>query len=350
MARVFEGSNFDILFAKAVAAVNGHPDCEASPRGQKVRELIAPTLVLADPRARLLANPARAANYGFGAGEFLWYWRGQNDLETMLYYNRRAAQFSDDGETVNSAYGDRIMKPWVPASRKFACQPHDVSQWEACKKTLLDDPDSRRALLIINNPGDNAIAAYEGSKDVPCTLSLQFFVRGRQLHLHTHMRSNDAFWGLTYDLFSFTLFQECMMLELRAAGMADLGLGNYYHTAGSLHIYERHFKQADAVAKAYVSKEFRAAAPMGPLDLGELALLAEQEEALRTRKVDQIGEAQFGSGVRWLAVQLNAHRRKRDEERGRPVGPGDSDRAPLVGPGAGDGQPGLPPLAGPAVR
>ncbi len=327
MAKLFEGSNFDILFAKVVASINNHPEFESNPRGQRCRELIAPTLVLTSPRHRLLANPARNANYGFGVGEFLWYWTGKNDLETMLYYNRRMRDYSDDGRTLNSAYGfrTRAVDIWWDIGRAN-------SQWDSAKLELLNDPDSRRAVMTIAQAEDFVLAAntMKKVKDVPCTLSLQFFIRNRQLYLHTNMRSNDAFWGLTYDLFSFTLLQECMLLELQAAGMKDLDLGEYIHTAGSLHIYERHFTDAGAVVKAYVSKEFHAAAPMGPLDLGELALLAEQEEALRTGKVAEIGEAQFGGGARFLAAQLNAHRRKRDAERGRPLGPGDGDRPPVV--------------------
>jgi hypothetical protein len=80
---------------------------------------------------------------------------------------------------------------------------------------LLKDHDSRRALVLINRANDQIYAVDHGSKDVPCTLSLQFFVRDNKLHLHAHMRSNDVFWGLTYDLFSFTMLQEVMMLELR---------------------------------------------------------------------------------------------------------------------------------------
>ena len=45
------------------------------------------------------------------------------------------------------------------------------------------------------------------SKDIPCTLSLQFFLReaSDQLWLHTiaTMRSNDAWLGVPYDTFNF---------------------------------------------------------------------------------------------------------------------------------------------------
>jgi len=333
MGRSFLSDNFDGLFSKVVKHIYQTPDYVCKPRGQEIKEMIAPTLILTNPRARILANPIRDAQYGFGVGEFFWYWLGKQDLESMLYYNKRMGNFSDDGFTLNSAYGYRTRHQKFDVHYNRDCG-HGVfdntTQWEAAKKTLIDDPDSRRAILIIGNAKDYTVGAYQPSKDLPCTLSLQFFIRDNKLHLHTTMRSNDAFWGLTYDLFSFTLLQECMMLELNAAGM-KLELGVYSHTAGSLHIYDRHFAQASAITDNYVLGGSVIAEPMLPISLEELASLADQETALRTRKVAEIGETQFSSGVRWMAERLNEHRRKRDAERERPVGPSDSNRAQVVG-------------------
>jgi thymidylate synthase len=309
----FYGHNFDNLFMRVASYVHDHPDFESAPRSMKVKEVLACTLVLDNPRARLLLPSTRKdVTYGFGVGEFLWYWTGKQDLETMLYYNKRMKDFSDDGKTLNSAYGFR-MKSRFPISGI-----PDEAQWTMCKAELLRDNDSRRALILINEKDDQVIAHFKGTKDVPCTLSLQFFIRENKLHLHAHMRSNDVYWGLTYDLFSFTLMQEMMMLELRAAGMKNLELGNYYHTAGSLHIYERHFAEAsqlsERVFNVYTKPEV--IAPMEPVSLDEMGRLVEYEEALRTGKAKPDGSAGFTGGVRWMAEQLEHHRRKRDQERG----------------------------------
>lgn len=311
MVKTFDADNFDVLFKKVVHAINENPQYICEPRGQKVKEIIAPTLVLRDCRRRLLGVKARKADYGFGVGEFLWYWNGRIDLKSIQYYNKRSSTFSDDGQTVNSAYGFRTRVDDIFYNYGLA-----TTQWEACKRALIDDNDSRRALLIINLPVDNVKAASVGSKDVPCTLSLQFFIRNNRLILHTHMRSNDVIWGLTYDLFSFTLLQELMMLELNREGSLGLDVGEYIHTAGSLHLYEPHFKMAQEIVEEASSTKFRPAEKMERLDLEGLALLAGQEEALRLGKVAQLDEAQFSGGARWMAAQLNAHRRKRDAERG----------------------------------
>lgn len=312
----FYGSHFDDLFAGLAMDLSKNPQFVCSPRGQKIKEALAVTIALENPRARVLNLKARDAQYGFAVGEFLWYWAGKNDLDTLLYYNKRAGQFSDDGKTVNSAYGARLRE-W---RMKYRNDDPYLSQWEVCRNTLLKDQDSRRAVLIINNEWDQYKAETRGSKDVPCTLSLQFFIRDGFLDLHVHMRSNDAVWGLTYDLFSFTLFQEMMYWELICAGLTDLKLGAYYHTAGSMHIYERHFAMAEEVAKEYLAPGFHPAVPMDPIDLTEMGRLVEYEEALRTRRVEPNGSSQFSGGVRWMAEQLEAHRRKRDAERSRTNG------------------------------
>lgn len=299
------GRTFDDVFEKLIADLSRAPDYVCSPRDLKIKECLAKTLVLEDPRSRLILNRKREANYGFAVGEFLWYWQGRNDLESIVYYNKRMSAYSDDGKTLNSAYGYRLRQ-----ERNLG-----ITQWEAIRRTLCSDPDSRRALMLINQPIDEAQAATTGSSDVPCTVSLQFFIRGRKLHLHVLMRSNDVIWGLTNDLFSFTLFQECMLLDLKKEKQfEDLELGTYYHTAGSLHLYERHFGLAEDILAEY--RQGVTPAPMDPLtSLEDLATLCEGEEALRTRKTEKINETRQAGGFRWMARCLNGHRERRDAER-----------------------------------
>jgi thymidylate synthase len=55
------------------------------------------------------------------------------------------------------------------------------------------------------------------------------------------MRSNDAFWGLPYDVFLFTMLQELFAAEL------NVELGRYHHSVGSLHLYQKHVRAAQTV-------------------------------------------------------------------------------------------------------
>lgn len=301
------GEDFDEIFHNVIYYLLKHPEYEVSPRGSKIREIIAPTLILMDPRSRLIYNPARKANYGFAVGEFLWYMRGSNDLESISYYNKRMKNYSDDGKRVNSAYGYLMNTGWNKSGRA------PFSQFVRAMETLIQDPDSRRSVIQIHQPWHQADPE---SKDVPCTLSMQFFVRQNMLHLHVNMRSNDVIWGLTNDLFSFTLFQELALLVLKEwepEKFKNLRLGHYYHTAGSLHLYEHHFKLAEEILAT--SKELGLREAMKPLEsMDKLEGLLKDESLLRSKEIVSIDLDRYSGIERWMAERLNEHRQKRDTE------------------------------------
>lgn len=300
--------NFNSAMKRICHDVVEDYDYECSPRNQKIRERLAYTFSLEDPNERLCTIPAREANYGFAVGEFLWYWQGRQDLDMMLYYNKRMKSFSDDGHTLHSAYGFRLRN----GSDLLG---NGCSQWENCVQTLLADSESRRAVMTIYSPYDMDRAVEMGTKDVPCTLSLQFFIRNGYLDLHVIMRSNDMMWGLTYDLFSFTLFQECMMLYLQMRGMDDLGLGRYHHTAGSMHIYDQHFEMARKIWTDTSVHSIETGRMPELTSLHMLNELCEDEESLRLEKIQSIDTGKYRGGELWMAQRLNEHRAKRDIEK-----------------------------------
>lgn len=207
---------------------------ETSPRGMKVKEILAYNLFLENPRDRVLGFPARKVSKKYLLAELIWYLSGSNTIEMIKEYAPFWSQIVNEDKTVNSAYGYRIWS--APKYIGF-------DQWKMVQNILLKDKDSRQAIININLPVD-----YEyDNKDVPCTLSLQFFIRENKLHLSVTMRSNDVILGFVNDVFQFTMLQELMMLELRANGYHDLSLGHYYHHAGSMHIYERHFEMMETI-------------------------------------------------------------------------------------------------------
>lgn len=303
------------------------PDCESAPRGKPIRELLAASFTLTDPRNRLISSPARAVNYGFAVGELCWYMRGDSDLATMLYYNRRMAQFSDDGVSINSAYGARILNGG-------AVTDASPSQWALCIEELRRDTDSRRAVMHINQPRDLRKAISFGSKDVPCTLSLQVLVRDRRLHMHAVMRSNDVVWGLPYDVFSFTCLQEAFLYQLQEAGVPVDDLGSYHHTAGSLHLYDTHYGLAGLVTK----EDWDRPAPMKPVTLEELEEIATRVEPA-VRLADPAGQFvnSFSGSAGWMFQRLLDHRQKRlDEAKEKSCATSQTSKLPLTyGPTSG---------------
>ena len=123
----------------------------------------------------------------------------------------------------------------------------NVNQWELVKEILKNDKDSRQAIINIHVPADR----IEASRDLPCTLNLQFFIRPDSAGTDTlimvvNMRSNDVIKGFTIDFFQFSMLQEILMLELRQY-YPDLKLGIYYHNAGSFHVYEPDFQMVEDI-------------------------------------------------------------------------------------------------------
>lgn len=202
---------------------------ETSPRGMKTLELFPISFKLVNPRSRCVLNSARKWSFPLAIGEFCWHVSGSDDLSFIEYYIPRWREFSDDSEKVRgSCYGYRI----------FNSQGRKHSQWERLVKLLKSDLQSRRAILQFSEPELNLSVE---SKDVPCTSTIQFLVRNNKVHAIVYMRSNDAIWGLPYDIFLFTMLQELLACEL------NLELGEYTHIVGSLHIYERHYRLAQRI-------------------------------------------------------------------------------------------------------
>lgn len=221
---------------------------EAHPRGTTTRELLNYNITLADPRNRVITFPERKTSTKYLLGEFIWYLTGSADPAGILPYakfwdgirNTDGPDGYPDG-TINSNYGHRFFGHHAPSDVDRGYDT-PVSQWNSVIDILRKDKDSRQAIMNVHLPQDR----WQGNKDVACTLSLQFFIREDRLHLIVNMRSNDQILGFTNDVFQFTMLQECMMHDLRAR-YPQLELGFYYHNAGSMHIYSRHFEMAQAI-------------------------------------------------------------------------------------------------------
>ena len=59
------------------------------------------------PEERVLFYPSRDANPFFHLFEALWMLAGRDDLKFVSRFNKRMKDFSDDGVTLNGAYGYR---------------------------------------------------------------------------------------------------------------------------------------------------------------------------------------------------------------------------------------------------
>lgn len=200
---------------------------KVSPRGMLIAEVVCLTSVVSMSNP-IIFNAKRKLGYKFMAAEAAWILSGDDRVESIKPYSKDIANFSDDGERFFGAYGPKVKEqlPFVVAA-------------------LHQDPDSRQAVINIwrESPGP--------SKDIPCTLSLQFLVRQSTIHCVASMRSSDLWLGHPYDIFNFSAISFFILLELNKIrvenGDYPIVLGNLYLTAGSKHIYERNFADVQKV-------------------------------------------------------------------------------------------------------
>lgn len=227
-------SNFTNAYISLAKMIRDNHEFISAPRGQKIKECLGVQFRITNPRDRLPYVEARNFSAAYFVAETLWYLSGSDSTDWISRYAAFWKGISDDGKTANSAYGSRIFR----CHQRIASG--NIVQWDYVKEELRRDPDSRRAVVHIKTPDDSLYA----SKDVPCTLALQFFIREGKLHLHVNMRSSDIILGIAYDVPAFTTMQEILANEL------GVGLGEYVHTSNSLHCYERDFEMLDAIASS----------------------------------------------------------------------------------------------------
>lgn len=248
----------DDLMKYALSSLVDSPNRFSATKGEGT-EILGASLRLKNPRARLSRSEMRGKVYS-ALGELFWCLSGSNEISFIEHYIKKYSEFSDDGRTIHGAYGPRIFG-------KGEC-----AQIENIISLLSKKRESRRAVVQIFSSAD----VLEDGKDIPCTCTLQVFIRGERLHLITHMRSNDAYIGLPHDIFLFTMLQEILARALK------VDIGFYHHFVGHLHLYDADREKA----KAFLSEGFQSIEPMPPMPdenpMQSLPELLEAEKAIRT--------------------------------------------------------------------
>ena len=183
------------------------------PKGIETKEILAPKIRLLNPKNNLAYNESRKFNLIYALVESLMLFNETKEVKYFSKFNNNIINYSDNGKSLYGAYGKRI----APMIKKII-------------NKLKNDKDSRQVVLSIYNND-----FYINTKDVPCTLSIQFIVRNEKLNAITTMRSNDIIWGLPYDIFMFTNLQQVI------ANTLNLKLGWYEHNPTSMHVYSNHY-------------------------------------------------------------------------------------------------------------
>jgi thymidylate synthase len=201
-----------------------------SVRSHEVGELRSHLVRIKSPLERVYVIPKRNNNIFAMIAETIWVMSGRNDLEYLSHYLPRAIDFSDDGKVWRGGYGPRLRN-W-----------QSVDQVKEVARILNEDPNSRRAVMVIFDPAKDFVA----SKDIPCNNWLHFIIRDKRLHLNATIRSNDVMWGFSgINTFEWSILQEMM------AYWTGTQVGEFSCFISCFHLYERHYERAQDIV-AYI--------------------------------------------------------------------------------------------------
>lgn len=234
--------NIDHAWYQALNDCFRHGQLNA-PRGIQTRELLGHTITV-DMSQPILNLGHRNLGYHFLCAEAAWVLSGDNKLQSLMPYAPAISAMSDDGIFLSGAYGPPLIK-----------------QLSYVVDTLMKDPSSRQAVATIWQPNPSP------SKDIPCTVSVQWLIRDSHIHTFVNMRSSDIWLGVPYDIFTFTMLTGaiCLLIRERIGFMPKLGqLCNF---AGSRHLYHNNVLAAQPFILADIeqlSRRFTGVEPFEP--------------------------------------------------------------------------------------
>ena len=212
-------------------------------RGSEVCEVTNFTYELTNIHNNVLTIPFRYNNFPAICFETLWVLSGCNYLGYLKYFLPNCTDYSDDeGKTWGGAYGPRIrigakdteLNQYIDFRQIIIEGPIAEilynDQIVNVLKTLIEDKYSRQAIIMIGESNDYRFVTE--TKDRPCNVALQFYIRDNKLHQTIFQRSGDCIWGaLNINIFEWTTLQKII------ADCLNIETGSLTHHITSFHYY-----------------------------------------------------------------------------------------------------------------
>ena len=171
---------------------------------------------IVNPMDNWIKCSQRKWKYNYAESEWQWYLTGDRNIKTLGKIYGKVPEIwkrmADKDGNVNSNYG------W---------QWERTSQLDIVIDMLKKNPRTRQAAISIYDAKE--ISDYEF--DTPCTYAIQFTIVAQHLNMCVTMRSNDLWYGFCNDQYCFS------KLQLMVADKLEIRLGEYYHFAHNLHLY-----------------------------------------------------------------------------------------------------------------
>jgi thymidylate synthase len=161
--------------------------------------------------------------------ELLWFLRGETNI-AYLTENKVSIwdEWADENGDLGPVYGKQ-WRAWAGADGRTI----DQIAWVVDE--IRRNPDSRRLIVSAWNVADLPLMAL-----MPCHTMFQFYVANGKLSCQLYQRSADVFLGVPFNIASYALLTHLI------AQVCDLGVGDFVHTFGDVHIYANHFEQVRA--------------------------------------------------------------------------------------------------------
>lgn len=227
---------FKILYDKII-----NEDFVIDKTGVKTVEIFGAKVEGLNPLQSLLNfNEVKKTSVQYTEKELNWYLSQSlsitNYVDDIQIWN--AVCTKDDKKEINSNYGYLIFSK------------ENYNQFENCKNELINNKESRRAVMLYNRPSIWYEYNRDGMSDWICTYANQFFIRNNKLYSLYMMRSNDAVYGWINDFFWSCYVYNELYSELREV-YPDLQIGTIDWFSGSWHLYERHFDLLKKIVESY---------------------------------------------------------------------------------------------------
>jgi thymidylate synthase len=159
--------------------------------------------------------------------ELLWFLQGDTNVR-YLQENKVGIwdEWADEAGELGPVYG----KQW---RRWSGPEGTEIDQMRWVVEEIRRNPDSRRLIVSAWNVSDLPRMAL-----MPCHALFQFYVADGRLSCQLYQRSADIFLGVPFNIASYAL------LTHMVAQVTNLGVGDFVHTFGDLHLYSNHVEQA----------------------------------------------------------------------------------------------------------
>jgi len=198
--------------------------------GIKTLELINFNSSLLNPnQPNLKFGTIKETSMKYVKKELEWYNSQDLLIQEIGKYAQLWTKIASTDNKINSNYGYLIYSK------------ENNYQYDNVIKELLNNPESRRAVMIYNRPSIWSDWNYKGMNDFICTINTQHFIRNNKLISIVNMRSNDFIYGFFNDFYWQCTIHNKLLAEL-GSSITNIESEGLYWNAGSMHIYEKHFK------------------------------------------------------------------------------------------------------------